>query len=696
MGFRIQSVTIEGFRGFTKKQTIALQGRHAFCLGSNGNGKSSILEAIRWGLFGSARRRNERVAHRQYTGDCCVEMTLTRSERPWTLKRRLLRGTDGESEPVLTDEHGHRHNLREIIPDFDFQVAGEGMHIIFAPQSARLRKSPEDLSPFEKTVFRHLGLMDPRALLSELSSFIDSQEAVEDDLASEVTGVRTDIDNRTTHLEQQRGAILRAAPWDSETPPTLSESEDRARGLSETIIGKRDSSLEGLSLEALVRRVSDALAVQRAEDPKGLRTRQEQIESLLSQLGELSVIYHEIDKKTTGLENTQVQLQSILEDSSLDQLSAAVDNASRMATRAGLSANIWENTIALLDQLDDVELACPVCETTSSRMELIHSVRDRSRQFAHDASVAELGTLRSRLKEATMLDASIRSLRTGIDELRRRADDQSSRIDLSVVSHAKDLSTLRDVSLAIARLNELKSDVVSHLSDRTGWLSEMDSRLNKLRDEERFQEIQKHLDQLRRLRNRLTVSESEYEKLVAFGGSVRNIRSSTAAQFIELLRDQVPAISTRLSKAFSSLTRHPWYDRLTIDPAKLPKLELRVSSSQDDTKRLELTTVLNGQAEAALSLVPFFAFSDEGQAPIEVYAVLLDDPTRAFDQEHIEVLGARLAELGEHVQLVVASHETARFRDIIPNNFEASSYVLIDCENWSYRDGPKLNVEYGL
>jgi len=47
-GFILQTVAIEGFKGFTNRQSIDMDGKHLFLLGRNGNGKSSILEAIRW------------------------------------------------------------------------------------------------------------------------------------------------------------------------------------------------------------------------------------------------------------------------------------------------------------------------------------------------------------------------------------------------------------------------------------------------------------------------------------------------------------------------------------------------------------------------------------------------------------------------------------------------------------------------
>ena len=54
--FRIKNVAIEGFKAFTKPQSFDLDGRHVFFFGENGLGKTSVVEAIRWCLFGLASR----------------------------------------------------------------------------------------------------------------------------------------------------------------------------------------------------------------------------------------------------------------------------------------------------------------------------------------------------------------------------------------------------------------------------------------------------------------------------------------------------------------------------------------------------------------------------------------------------------------------------------------------------------------
>ena len=80
--------------------------------------------------------------------------------------------------------------------------------------------------------------------------------------------------------------------------------------------------------------------------------------------------------------------------------------------------------------------------------------------------------------------------------------------------------------------------------------------------------------------------------------------------------------------------------------------------------------MLNGQAESALNLVPYFAFSQTDDTRTEVYLVMLDDPTRALDTEHIRILVERLRELGRNVQLIVASQETERLLKMIPDVFD--------------------------
>ena len=204
-GFSVQGVEIEGFKGFTSPKTIDFKSRHVFLLGQNGNGKSSIVEAIRWGLFGSAYRPNEVIKNQHYPGDCHVIVKLMRDGELWTLHRTLNLGTSSTSEASLIDQHGNRRPMREIMPQLDSVDAGEGTHIIFAPQSAPLRRQPDDLDSFERTVFNYLGLTHPRALLSNIEEFLRGQTEAEHELGEKLTEARKSIDLQISEVQTRRG-----------------------------------------------------------------------------------------------------------------------------------------------------------------------------------------------------------------------------------------------------------------------------------------------------------------------------------------------------------------------------------------------------------------------------------------------------------------------------------------------------------
>jgi DNA repair exonuclease SbcCD ATPase subunit len=232
------------------------------------------------------------------------------------------------------------------------------------------------------------------------------------------------------------------------------------------------------------------------------------------------------------------------------------------------------------------------------------------------------------------------------------------------------------------------------ISDQQHWLLTLQIRISKLKEEERFHQIQKDRTRWIEAKNRFQEVERAYAELTSFGESVHGIENAVRASLIEKLEEETPRLSENLTKAFVALTHHVWYNQLIIDKSRLPTLELLVASSQDPSGLGSPIDVLNGQAEGALDLVPYFAFSQADNSPVEVHLVMLDDPTRAYDEDHIESLIESLAQLGSRVQLIVASQESERFRTLLPASFEPGSYSIIEPHGWSYHSGPELKVQY--
>ena len=692
-GFRIGSITVEGFKGFTKPKVIDLRNRHVFLLGRNGNGKSSVIEAIRWGLFGSTGRPRDIVANRGYTGRCRVEMSLTRDGKEWRLRRILTRGAGGDSEAALFDESGKEHPMREVLPQMDSLDAGEGTHIIFSPQSTPLRRQPEDLTPFERTVFGHLGLTHARALWSHLETALEQQTDEEASLDERVSEARKRLEGRVEELERQRGRILESPPWSSDRPPSIAETENKASELIQKMRGT--SSQEGLrrlSLEALLDEAEVALEEKIGQDAKPLEEELERLDAELNRLGEVRIVWENIVGRRGDLEQERERLERHLSGVSLEELREVVEIRRQEARTLALRYRLGEIAGELVNRSEsDGEVLCPICGAGWQPDQLRKNVCAMTTAQSKEES-AGLRKVEDEWNEALGIERGIEELRQEVERLESEFEAMVDAEDDLEFTKALKEGCLGDRIGSVENRRDFTKDQINSFDE---WISESKAELLKLRDEVQYQQLQRSLGDLQGLETELERAERDFGRVVRLGESVRDIRDAVDSTLKEELRQKVPTVAEELTSVFSALTRHPHFDKLVINEEKLPHLELGVASSSDLSGTAHPTGVLNGQAESALELVPYFALSQSEEAPTEVYLVLLDDPTRAFDREHIRILIERLVDLGKSVQVVVATQETEVFRDLLPRSFERESYVVVEPRNWSYDSGPELVAEYG-
>ena len=691
-GFRIQRIFVEGFKGFTHPQQVDLRNRHAFLIGPNGNGKSSIIEAIRWGLFGSSNRPNDTIRNEGYVGDCRVEMDMSRDGKAWRLRRILIPGS-GDSRAQLVDEGGKEHRISDVLPQLDSANAGEGTHIIFAAQSAPLGRQPEDLTPFERTVIRHLGLTDARAMLSHLETFVKEQEDEEAILATRVDERRGQLTDRIAALERRRDLILAAPPWEGDLQPSIADTESMTKALiREIATSQAEKDFAQLSLDVLVDEAERALQerIDLARTP--LAEQLEGVDDELSRLEGIRAAWEGTVRKRRELRTADEDLERILAGNSLGELEGQVQRRRQEAGTLALRRRLGETATELLERtVDEGVIPCPVCETGRERDELrrlILAVVDS----ASDEDPSALRETENQLKEAQEADSLVQELGQEIETAERELDATIAAEENQELRAAVSGGYVGDY---IESVEKQKGSVQEQLDDFEVWLERVQARLEKLREEARFQQLQRDLIASKAVEADMRLAEQSFEQFVRFGESVRDIFDSVRSTLTEELRKKIPSVAEELTTVFSALTEHPHFDRLVIDEKRLPKLELLVASSSDPSGTLHPTGVLNGQAESALALVPYFALSQAHEAPTEVYLVLLDDPTRAFDKDHIQILIERLADLGKRVQIVVATQETEAFRELLPKSFKRDSYVVVEPKNWSYADGPKLVAQYG-
>ncbi len=690
-GLRIGRILIEGFKGFTDTQEIEIRHRHVFLIGPNGNGKSSIIEAVRWGLFGSTNRPNDIVKNEGYAGVCRVEIDFLAGDgKEWSL-HRILNPGGGGSRAALFDEDGAEHSIRDVLPQMDSLNAGEGAHIIFSTSVGALRRQPEDLTAFERTVFDHLGLKHPRALLSHLEAFVESQEEAEVSLDRAVSEARRQIENRMTDLEDRRGRILASRPWSGAHPPSRQETKRKAQNLIGKIKGELEEDIRQLSLNALVDAADLALQEKAASHRRPLDQKLQQLGAKLDRLASIRAAHQDLEDQERDLRAARQSLLAASDGTSMDALEERVQAKAQQVQTSDLRRELGSLARQLLDRREsDGSTPCPICGVEREPDELRNAISAMSSR-EDEVEGSGLRALQEKLKEAKRIECDVQKLTREVDDARCAfgaimAEEPDEQL--------KEAINEGRASAYSQSIREQQESMESQITDLDYWLREVKTDLTKLRDEADYQGIQRDLIGLRAVNTEARGVQNAYEALVTFGQSTRDVRDAVESTLTEMLRAKMPSVSEDLTSAFSALTKHPHFDCLVIDETKLPKLELCVASSSDSSRQRHPTGVLNGQAQSALALVPYFAFSQAAETPTEVYLVLLDDPTRAFDLAHIQILIERLADLGERVQVVVATQETEAFRDLLPKSFTSGSYVVVEPRSWSYVGGPKLATKY--
>src|SRR5690242_19786526 len=189
--YRIDSLAIEGFKAFGVPQEIVLKGRHCFLFGANARGKSSIVEAIRWSLFGLDRDSDVRNRFREAV-DCRVELRLCDALGLWRLERRLRPG-DPRSDLTIRNPDGKEVTQKEALPNLVRLGTGAGAVVFFSAQQATRARAYGDLTRFHEVLYAHLNLGEAERLRSDLARELEEQFEIQRQRAEDLQSAENNL-----------------------------------------------------------------------------------------------------------------------------------------------------------------------------------------------------------------------------------------------------------------------------------------------------------------------------------------------------------------------------------------------------------------------------------------------------------------------------------------------------------------------
>ena len=559
--------SIEGFKAFTTPQEFDFDGRNVFLFGPNGFGKTSIVEAIRWCLFGLASRPGDIVKNQFYGGNCIVQIALRAPDGIWTMQRRL-RPSRSESDLTVRDPSGSVRNLDEVFPQLSRIGPREGTHVIYAAQQPSNRRPEADITDFSYVVYRYLGLEEIPRLAEVLSELSEDWTVQETEICRDVEELGDLFNERISDVDKELNQITSNPPWGDTTTPTNEHTREKVDRLISEAAGlgaacSRDE-LDNLPPQEKVYEVETAIRAFFKEEQTDLSQRLQELfnryEDAEVTLTDAEGASRQISEFAPTVQALREELEAALNGSTLNELESSLQQTEEGFEAAQSRMDAVRASLKYLDMVDDGsgQELCPTCDTGFQTGELVAVLQTLS--SSGDKETEELLQQRDALREQI---SRCKHLREQIEAYEEQIASQEKELTTNLEYGETSFGLASPVTLASLRdyfesVRKSHGDLV-HLSEsRTEALKDWDTRMEDLRSEVMFHRRRARKSRLQNLRD---VRYSDLHDSLRDLGDLRNIADETRSllntNLRERLQDDLPPVGEEKTEAYLRLTRNP-------------------------------------------------------------------------------------------------------------------------------------------
>ncbi len=625
-----KTLALHGFLSYRQPVEIDFSGLHLACItGHNGAGKSSLLDAITWALFGQARARGENVIT---LGEPAAEVAFTflYEEATYRIIRRLERGKGSSLQFQIQQAEGGWRTLSErslratqariqstLRLDYDtFTNAAfflQGRADQFTQQTPGARK---------EILARILGLETWETWRQRAAT---RRRAVEEQ-RSRLDGMLEEIDRELAE-EPQRQAALQALQSELETLQANlqlhRERLDQARQRAASLESRRQA------VEALAQALQQAEAAQesRRQQLDALQTRLQTQAELTAQAEQIRADYARLQTLRQQARQWEAQARQVQEYEArrtepLNQLAAARARLEQEIAALEAEGRAAEQTAAELEALN-AQIAALKAEIAALEARAAEMQTRREAVAASRERYAELLSETNALKQtAETLHARIERLQSGDEdrcptcgrplspehraEILAELQTQGQQAGETFRARRAELEALREqIAREEAELQAWEQGESRQLEARRVELGRLETRAERLQQtlaswqetgQPRLQALQTELEaetyapeararlqeidrQLQALGYDPQAHAALQTELAALEEAEPRYQALAAAEAsLSELRERVAALEAEISAAEKALqTQRSEYDRqaaqLAADQAELPGLE---------------------------------------------------------------------------------------------------------------------------
>lgn len=715
--FTIDSIEIEGFRGYLKPIEHHLGGKSALIYGPQGSGKSSTLNAIEWVLFGkiayfkSAESKSDiELINSRMTGlECRVTMVMRDGASAIEITRRKKSSGRETQLTVYTDKGEMTGNDAQ---EFLFRELGltldDFYRSVYLHQESVRALITEDPRDRDEAIDRLLGLGEARDIIgsmpmSEIKDVIDELKAQREKIISKLEGA----------IEQIKHEVKKA------------ENDARREGFQDDQFNESQVGYMLDNLRPKIENISKDFTVVCPELESDITTG-----SVLRSIAKLKMFVRDCRKRIieiTGIENltaeqselTQIskELRMIMEEiqkvrSEIDSIKGThgdfseIDNHKKSVehrlndlknSRETLDANARLAKEALLFFNDPNLSFCPVCGQPINRGE----IKKHLEEVVGSITGGRINEIDEKIKMAKEEKENLNGIIDRLQKLEKKKDELNQ--DLEKLNHRIEKITHVEV-----KIDEMKDFVDKQILDLNQKIEES-SKIYEKRNKD-IEDLDQFVDRIKAVNNVLLKreeyeilekrSKAEYDKRTEYSKTIEEAekfkgRLETIAQIISevqtsLAAQSLSAIQEEVSNFYSRLRSHPYYNTLeiSVNSKNVSGVQkntylIRAFSAEESRGTHVSSRFSTGQMNcAALSI--FLSLAKLSKSSLGF--ILLDDPSQSLDLEHLNGLVDVLTDISKERQIVIATQDERLYGEVNKKFHSYDNSVLIKFKPWT-KDG---------
>lgn len=697
---RLNEIEISGFRAFANPIEIDLDADVIIVTGENGQGKTSLLDAIHWALIGDISRLGKEfdpVSVYSDTGEARVELSFETNTN--NLVKVIRSEIKGESRVFIS------------IDGNNYEGSKAKLKILETFWPSALSSSDETHS-FEEAFTRSVYLQQD--LVRQFVDADDRQDRF--NAISELIGVGRITELQvllektkkawTTTTNEKRVELNKLKTELSEKRNEISSESDEQKvsyaGLEESWINwwsnieemeievQRPESITSPSaqsdLDIAVRKInSHSRSLARKRDNLSAIIEDYNKIQLIEE-GDIDSLSHNIDKINKEIEETDKNIEVLEErlDEERKKLREEREEKEELRTLAEIA-------------LRHLDSKCPVCtqkfndNVTRNHLEKLikdKPSKDKTREII--SKIEKLDQERSHLiEQKNDVEIEIKNIQRQQKERKERRES----ILHELSEHNIPLRDDQNISKLVQNVIENITKEISDIKSIQARGEKLASDLSLLAEIARSKELRK---EVLNLREEIKSLEKEIVERDITGNIAANILDKLRNSASDIVHSQLESIKPLLQRIFSRIDPHPTFKHLSLSSSfsyGRGRVTTSISDLENDISTEEPGVLLSSSQINSIAVSIFLAFN-LGMPEVPIKTTILDDPFQSLDDINLLGLIDLLRRAASKRQMLISTHNQ-RFATLLERKLRPLSKdqrtIVISLEGWD-RSGPRVEI----